>query len=184
MDASPFLSLVEQTMMLSDPDPGRLVHALGRVTDAVRGGRNPLDEGGLAAVFASPQQKAVLDQVGGLMSLLEGHGDVTMDRAGRDHVPSAARFGAVLRNRRAAARGMSRVMQRLIGIEAKLLQYQAGEEFIDAVESHGRPGLLDLAWERPENLPSMDEIRDPRLWIDRVGGPTHDSSPDPVRPAA
>ena len=164
-----FLSLVEQTMSLSDPDPGRLVHALGRVTDSIRGGHNPLDDGGLAAVFASPEQKAVLDQIGGLMSLLEGHGDVTMDRAGKDHVPSAGRFGAVLRNRRAAARGLSRVLQRLIGIEAKLLQYQAGEEFIEVVEDHGGTGLIDRAWERPENLPSMDEIRDPQVWIDRVG---------------
>ncbi len=56
---------------------------MGRVTDSIRGGHNPLDDGGLAALFASPEQKAVLDQVGGLMSLLEGHGDVTMDRAGQ-----------------------------------------------------------------------------------------------------
>jgi coenzyme F420 biosynthesis associated uncharacterized protein len=164
-----FLSLVEQTMSLSDPDPGRILHAMGRVTDSIRGGHNPLDDGGLAAVFASPEQKVVLDQIGGLMSLLEGHGDVTMDRAGKDHVPSAGRFGAVLRNRRAAARGLSRVLQRLIGIEAKLLQYQAGEEFIEVVEDHGGTGLIDRAWERPENLPSMDEIRDPQAWIERVG---------------
>ena len=43
----------------------------------------------------------VLDQVGGLMSLLEGHGDVTMDRAGADRIPSAERFARVLRQRRA-----------------------------------------------------------------------------------
>ena len=31
----------------------------------------------------------MLDKIGGLMSLLEGHGDVTMDRAGADRIPSA-----------------------------------------------------------------------------------------------
>ncbi len=52
------------------------------------------------ALLAGPEQRKVLDQVGGLMSLLEGHGDVTMDRAGADQIPSAARFGQVLRQRR------------------------------------------------------------------------------------
>ena len=37
----------------------------------------------------APSSARSLDQVGGLMSLLEGHGDVTMDRAGGGLVPSA-----------------------------------------------------------------------------------------------
>ena len=37
------------------------------------------------------------------MSLLEGHGDVTMDRAGADQIPNAERFGQVLRQRRQQA---------------------------------------------------------------------------------
>ena len=42
-----------------------------------------------------------MDRIGGLMSLLEGHGDVTMDRAGGDVASRRpARFGQVLRNRR------------------------------------------------------------------------------------
>src|SRR5438445_10489546 len=36
----------------------------------------------------------------GLMSLLEGHGDITMDRAAADRIPSADRFARVLRQRR------------------------------------------------------------------------------------
>ena len=48
----------------------------------------------------SPEQREVLEKVSGLMSLLEGHGDVTMDRAGADQIPNATRFGQVLRQRR------------------------------------------------------------------------------------
>jgi coenzyme F420 biosynthesis associated uncharacterized protein len=82
-----FIGLVQQTVDSLDPDPKRFLDALGRLATDLRSGRNPLDDGGVMAVFASPDQRAVLDQVAGLMSLLEGHGDVTMDRAGADQIP-------------------------------------------------------------------------------------------------
>ena len=121
------------------------------------------------AVLASPDQRAVLEQVSGLMSLLEGHGDVTMDRAGADQIPSAERFGQVLRDRRQQSNPAAKVLQKLIGLEAKLKQYEQGEKFIEAVEREGGTELLDQAWVEPENLPTIAEIRDPESWISRVG---------------
>ena len=164
-----FLSLVEATVDSVDPDPQRFVDALKRVTDSLRTGKKPLDDGGLAMLFAGPEQREVLERLGGLMSLLEGHGDVTMDRAGADRIPSAERFGRVLRSRRKQVRGPARLIQRLLGLEAKMSQYEQGEEFIAAVEAVGGTPLLDRAWESPANLPTLDEIRDPQRWIDRVG---------------
>ena len=163
-----FLSLVEGCFVNVDPDPKRFLEALKRAVDEVRAGRSPLADGGLVALLAGPEQKAMLDQVAGLMSLLEGHGDVTMDRAGADLVPSADRFGRVLRQRRAEAKGASRLLRQLVGLEAKLKQYEQGERFIEAVEAEGGSELLDHVWRGPEWLPSLAEIRAPHAWIDRV----------------
>jgi coenzyme F420 biosynthesis associated uncharacterized protein len=163
-----FLGLVEQTMQAVDPDPKRFIYALERVAQGVRTGTNPLADGGLATLIASEEQRAVLDQVSGLMSLLEGHGDVTMDRAGEGLIPSADRFGRVLRQRRQTAQGLSRLLQQLIGLEAKINQYEQGEKFIAAVERSGGPALLDRAWEGPANLPTIEEIRSPELWLARL----------------
>jgi coenzyme F420 biosynthesis associated uncharacterized protein len=165
-----FLGLVNETVQAVDPDPKRFMEALGRLVSDVRGGRNPLDDGGIMAVLATPEQRAVLDQVSGLMSLLEGHGDVTMDRAGADQIPNAGRFGQVLRQRRQQANPAARMLQKLIGLDAKLKQYEQGENFIAAVEKVGGPALLDRAWEEPAHLPSIAEIRDPSAWVARVGG--------------
>jgi coenzyme F420 biosynthesis associated uncharacterized protein len=162
-----FLGLVEQMLNAVDPDPKRFLDAIGRATDAFRSGRNPLADGGVMALVASDDQRAVLDQVSGLMSLLEGHGDVTMDRAGEGLIPSAERFSRVLRQRRQSAQGLARLLQQIIGLEAKLAQYEQGERFIETVEASD-PRVLDMAWERPENLPSIDEIRDPSAWLARV----------------
>ena len=120
------------------------------------------------AVFASPEHRAVLDQVSGLMSLLEGHGDVTMDRAGADQIPSAERFGQVLRQRRNEAGSAVKLLQKLIGLEAKMRQYEQGERFIEVVENAGGTDLLDRAWLDPANLPTIAEIRDPDTWIARI----------------
>lgn len=166
-----FLSLVNETLDAVDPDPQVLREAVSRILDARKKGEDPLADGGLPALIATEEQRAVLNRVSGMMSLLEGHGDVTMDRAGAGLVPSAERFAATLRARRNSARGFSRIFQKIIGLEAKLNQYQAGEAFIAAVEEAGGPALLDRAWEGPENLPTMDEIRDPKLWISRMTDP-------------
>jgi len=163
-----FLSLVSQTVDSVDPDPKVLKEAVQRILDARKSGEDLLGEGGLPALFASPEQREVLNKISGMMSLLEGHGDVTMDRAGADRIPSAEKFSSTLRARRNSARGINKVFQRIIGMEAKLNQYQAGEAFIAEVEAVGGPELVERAWEGPENLPTMEEIKAPQLWIDRM----------------
>jgi coenzyme F420 biosynthesis associated uncharacterized protein len=164
-----FIGLVHETLGAVEPDPQRLFDAVNRVAEAIRSGRNPLADGGLVNLVAGPEQRAVLDKVSGMMSLLEGHGDVTMDRAGEGLVPGAERFGRVLRQRRESARGLNRLVQQLIGLEAKLSQYAEGEAFIGQVERAGGRRLLERAWEEPAHLPSLLEIREPHRWIERMG---------------
>lgn len=164
-----YLSLVKQTLDSVDPDPKRFVDALARVVTDLRSGRRPLDDGGIVSLLASPEQRVALDRVGGLMSLLEGHGDITMDRAGADRIPSAPRFARVLRERRATANPGAKLIQRLIGLEAKLNQYAQGERFIEEVERlGGGPGALEPVWRGAAWLPTLAEIRDPEEWLDRV----------------
>ena len=163
-----FLSLVDGALGSVDPDPKRFVEALKRAVDQVRKGENPLDDGGLVSLLAGPEQYAVLQQIGGMMSLLEGHGDITMNRAAEDVVPSAARFHRALHARRNEQPGPTKFLQKLIGLEAKLKQYEQGERFIETVEAAGGRDLFDRVWEGPEFLPSLPEIRDPEQWIQRV----------------
>ena len=163
-----FLGLVNGTLDSVDPDPGRVLDALNRALNMKKAGEDPLADGGIMGLMASGEQREVLDQVAGLMSLLEGHGDVTMDRAGADRIPGQERFGKVLRGRRNGTRGFMKMFQRIMGIDSKIQQYQQGEDFIEVVEGEGGTELLDLAWVEPGNLPSITEIRDPKLWVARM----------------
>jgi len=163
-----YLDLIRRSVELVDPDPQRFVEVLrAAVANIRRDGRRAFDDGGLAVVLATPAQRLVLDQVGGLMALLEGHGDVTMDRAGAAQIPSAERFSRVLSERRRNSSPVIRLIQKLTGIEAKLNQYELGEAFISAIEGVDAT-LIERCWERPENLPSLAEIKMPEQWLDRM----------------
>jgi coenzyme F420 biosynthesis associated uncharacterized protein len=166
-----FVSLVDKGLEPLAADPHRLLMALRRSAEEIRAGRNPLDEAGVLGLVATPEQREALDRIQALMSLLEGHGDVTMDRAGAEALPDAPRYGQVLRARREQVRGPARLLQRILGLEAKLRQYADGDRFIHEVEAQGGPELLATVWQGPEWLPTLAEVRNPTEWIERVRRP-------------
>src|SRR3954451_3777401 len=77
-----FLGLVRQAIDLVDPDPDRLVDTLKGALNSARGGRRALDEGGLVHLLATPEQRSVLNEIGGVKSLLERAGGRPLDRGG------------------------------------------------------------------------------------------------------
>jgi putative hydrolase len=125
-----------------------------------------LDERGLLGLFATPEQSEVLDEIQGLMSLLEGHGHVVMDRIGERLLTSQARMAALLKARRADPR--TAAFLRLTGLEMKIRQYELGEAFVLAVEREAGWSALDRAWVMPANLPTAAEIEDPLRWLART----------------
>ena len=162
-----FLSLVQGSLAIVDPDPTVLLRAIGRAADALRAGRNPLDDGGLVGLFASPEQQEVLGRVQGLMSLLEGHGNYVMNELGARHVNGADRMARVLHTRR-QQRGLNRQFQKLLGMEMKMRQYEVGERFVRGVERAAGISALDAAWRAPSCLPTVAELDDPQGWLARV----------------
>jgi coenzyme F420 biosynthesis associated uncharacterized protein len=164
-----FVSLVDQGLEPVGADPRRMLEGFRRAAEEVRAGRSPLEGAGVLGLVATDEQLEALQRIQALMSLLEGHGDVTMDRAGATAVPGAERFSRVLRERRLQVRGPAKLLQQVLGLEAKLRQYAEGEDFIRAVERAGGPDLFNRVWRGPEWLPSLAEIRSPGEWVTRVG---------------
>jgi coenzyme F420 biosynthesis associated uncharacterized protein len=162
-----FLGLVRQTLDLVDPDPRTMLRAISSAVDEVRAGRNPLDEGGLVGMFASPAQRGVLGQVQALMSVLEGHGNVVMDDLGREYVAGQERMSRVLSQRRKMG-GITGALQKLLGIEQKMKQYEVGEQFVRGVYEVGGRRAFDAVWQAPENLPTVAELTEPAAWLARV----------------
>jgi coenzyme F420 biosynthesis associated uncharacterized protein len=170
-----FLGLVDQAIEPFQADPRRLAEMVRRTAEQVRSGNSPLDDAGLLGLVAGEDQLEAIKKLQAMMSLLEGHGDVTMDRAGASNVPGAQRFSEVLRERRQSVKGPAKVLQQVLGLEAKMRQYQQGEAFIHAVEAAGGSELFDRVWQGPEWLPTLAEIREPQRWIERASSPSSPS---------
>jgi coenzyme F420 biosynthesis associated uncharacterized protein len=163
-----FTGLVDTSLSFADPDPAVLVTALRSALRNRRDAAAQVRDGGVLGLVASPEQRAVMARIGGLMSLLEGHGDITMTRAVGPLVPNALRFERILRERRRNTNPLSRTIMRLTGVEAKLNQYAAGVRFITAIEAEGGDRAVDRCWLSPDHLPTLEEVRSPALWSARM----------------
>ena len=60
------------------------------------------------------------------------------------------------------------MLERLLGLELKLRQYEVGRRFCDAVVRDGGPEALARAWSGPSTLPSTAELAAPAQWLART----------------
>lgn len=147
----------------------RALRGMRRQPDGPGGDRG--DDLGVVGLVLSAAQRERLDGVTAVMSLLEGHAEVTMDSVGPRTIPTArrlrARFDAQRRRRGSAP---DRMLRRLLGLDAKLAQYRRGAAFVRAVRRAGGASALDAVWTGADRLPTPREIEDPRAWVRRVHG--------------
>ncbi|HEX6302056.1 MAG TPA: zinc-dependent metalloprotease [Acidimicrobiia bacterium] len=161
-----FMGLVIELVESSRPEPGALGRVLEEISSRRATGRPIVDERGLLGLFGSPEQNAIVDKIQALMSLLEGHGHVVMDRVGGDRLKSQDRMSRVLKGRRHDKR--TAAFFRLTGLEMKMKQYKQGERFVLAVERESGWDTLGIAFRGASSLPDLHEIEKPSQWLQRV----------------
>jgi coenzyme F420 biosynthesis associated uncharacterized protein len=144
----------------------RVRQAVSSVADAVR---NPDSRASVLDIVQTPGQRAVLDRITALMTLLEGHAEFVMDGVGPEVVPSVADIRSKFNRRREGGNPVERMVRRLLGIEAKLRQYAEGRAFVHQVVDRVGMAGFNKVWTSPETLPKIAELTDPAAWVVRVG---------------
>jgi coenzyme F420 biosynthesis associated uncharacterized protein len=129
-----------------------------------------LQAGGLISIISTPEQRAVLNRLQAMMCVLEGYSNHVMDRVGKELLPSYETMKQRFERRRESKSAAERLFQRLIGISLKLQQYKIGQAFVDAVVEREGLEFLNRVWEKAENMPTMEEVNKPSLWIGRMKG--------------
>lgn len=164
------LGQMAQLLEKVDLDAGKLAamtrEGVERVGRLARG-----EEGvSLLDVMQTPEQKAIVEHVTAVMSLLEGHADVVMDGVGPDVIPSVGAIRAKFTKRRTSAGPIDQMVRRLLGFDAKLRQYRDGAVFVRGVVDRVGMDGFNAVWAAPATLPDKREIADPAAWVARVHG--------------
>ncbi len=161
--------MMTEFLLASDLDPAAIVDRLRAAASAVAGAVRGGDGESLVEAMQTPAQRALLDKLTAVMTLVEGHGDYVMDAVGPQVVPTVADIREKFSHRRGSAGRAEQILRRILGIDLKMKQYEQGSRFVrSVVEEAGMPGF-NKVWTSPETLPTKDELARPADWLARVG---------------
>ena len=134
--------------------------------DRVRSGGG--ESGSWLESLMNAEQRALFTQMQATMCIVEGYSNHVMNAVGRELLPNyemiSRRFAQRLQQRSQA----DRLLAKLTGLDVKMEQYRLGEEFIDRVVRERGHSFARRVWDGAEYLPTMQEIRQPELWLARI----------------
>jgi coenzyme F420 biosynthesis associated uncharacterized protein len=139
------------------PDPAKLVETFR--------------QGGLAALVQSPEQRALMDEVQAAMSVVEGYSEHVMDAIAAEFIPEHEKLREAMDRRRRSRSAPERLIERLLGFDVKLRQYEQGKKWADAVAALAGIEGLNRVWSSAGALPTSHELQHPREWLQRVEPP-------------
>jgi len=116
----------------------------------------------------TPEQHHIFEQLQALMSLVEGYSNHIMNAIGSQLLPSFHIIEQRMEQRQKSRTLLEQLFYRLTGMDLKMAQYQQGEAFVNEVVRQRGISFASQVWERAENLPTLDEIRHPQKWIQRM----------------
>lgn len=136
--------------------------------DDLRAMVDTVRRGDLLGLVSSGAQRELLDRLQTTMAVIEGYAEHVMDAVGVEVLPNLPTLRAAFDRRRRSQSAPARLLNRLLGLELKLRQYEEGKRFCDRVaKSHG-PAALHRVWSAPSALPSTAELADPDGWVART----------------
>ena len=136
------------------PQPVRLVEAFR--------------EGGLAALVQTREQRELLGEMQAVMAVIEGYAEHVMDALGGHLLPEYEGLRMAMTRRRRSRSAPERIIERLLGLDFKLRQYELGKTFCDGVAERGGIEALNRVWAGPDALPNSRELSKPGSWLDRT----------------
>jgi coenzyme F420 biosynthesis associated uncharacterized protein len=160
--------MMTEFLLASDLDAGAIIERLRSAATAVAGAVRGSDGESLVEAMQTPAQRALLDKLTAVMTLVEGHGDYVMDAVGPQVVPSVANIREKFSQRRGTAGRMEQILRRILGIDLKMKQYEQGSVFVSTVVAEAGMAGFNKVWTSPETLPTRAELAEPREWLERV----------------
>jgi coenzyme F420 biosynthesis associated uncharacterized protein len=168
-----FNSLLDRYMAFMRDDAEHLKQGMqGLKVFAGRLRRRDSENGSWIEAFMNEEQRALFSEMQAMMCVVEGYSNHVMNAVGRDLLPTYDEISRKFEERQKQRTQAEQLFAKLTGLDVKMEQYRAGEQFIDEIARQRGHDTARRVWERPENLPTMAEIRQPDLWLQRIDAAT------------
>mgnify|MGYP006169481997 FL=1 len=103
-----------------------------------------------------------------MISAIVGYVDHVVDTVAERIIGTGSQISEAVRRRRVEARSQDQFVEQLLGLRLTTKQMDEGHAFIGGViERAGFDGLSGL-WSKTGNLPTVNEIVAPGLWLERI----------------
>lgn len=159
--------MMEQYLESVELDPRWLIDRVRQALSDVKAGAAEARGFGWVFLLMSDDQREMVKRMQAAMSLLEGHASFVMNRVAPEVVPNAPEFQRAMDERRHRP-GMERALQRAVGFDVKVKQYELGQRFVERVVDAAGMDRFSRVWTSPQHLPTVEEIARPEAWVARV----------------
>jgi len=159
--------MLRELLTALEMDPRSLLKGVPDVTD-LRKMFDRVRQDGLAMVVIGESKRGTMDRVQAFMAVLEGYAEHVMDAVGADILDDLPGLRSALQRRRRDRSGFLKLLERLIGMDLKLRQYEQGKAFCDGVVARAGIEGLNRVWSAPEAMPTVAELDDPAAWLRRT----------------
>ena len=116
----------------------------------------------------SDKQRRIFWSLQALMALMEGYSNHVMQQVGQQCLPSYRQLRRHFEERARRRGAAEQFFIRLTGLDLKLEQYVLGEHFVNTVVEARGIEVMNRVWDGPAMLPSLDEIKQPLRWLERI----------------
>ena len=162
--------ILEQYFEFLSQDMGQLRDGMGGVRALLaraRGGDSGSTTNWIERLM-TPEQRQLFSQMQATMAIVEGYSNHVMNVIGRQILPSFDQISRQFEKRQREKTVAEQMFLRLTGLDMKLEQYRMGEAFIDHVVARRGHDLARRVWEGPQQMPTLEEVKQPDLWIARM----------------
>jgi len=122
----------------------------------------------LLGAMRSPRQDEILQRVRVMHAVVEGYADAILARVGGRLISSFDRIHEAMVRHRLERGEAERFVEGLLGLATGLEDYERGAKFCDGVMEREGIDALHRLWERPEMIPTPNELDAPGLWLARI----------------
>ena len=164
-----FRSLLTESIEATEIDVSDMERKL---MDLQTQGQEALQEGlsveQLLPIVPTDRHQRAVDRLKSFMAALDGYATHVMDQVSERVLGPSERLEESMARRSATPSDGRRMLTALLGLSFDKSMSAAGTTFCAAIVKLRGIRSLNSMWEAPDNLPTLEEIRDPFTWMERV----------------